>query len=155
MDNKFIFFCEDPDVYEMYKNKKNHVDDAGIDLYFPEDVVIPANSTKLIDLKVIALSLYQNEPQSYLLMARSSIYKTPLRLCNSIGLIDKGYRNNLMAAFDNIRNEDYVIKKGDRLLQCTNSNLKPNKLEIKDNFEKYNMFNNTSRGKGGLGSTGK
>ena len=33
---------------------------------------------------------------------RSSIYKTPLRLANNTGIIDSGYRGNLMGAFDNI-----------------------------------------------------
>ena len=38
---------------------------------------------------------------SWLLMPRSSISKTPLRLCNSIGLIDAGYRGEVLR-FSNI-----------------------------------------------------
>ena len=42
------------------------------------------------------------EPCSFLLLPRSSISKTPLRLSNSVGLIDAGYRGELQAPVDNI-----------------------------------------------------
>ena len=41
-------------------------------------------------------------PTSYMLVPRSSISKTPLRMANSIGIIDAGYRGEIMAAVDNI-----------------------------------------------------
>ena len=39
-------------------------------------------------------------PSPYYLFPRSSIYKTRYRLANSVGIIDCGYRGNLMAAMD-------------------------------------------------------
>ena len=46
-------------------------------------------------------------PCGYYLYPRSSTgSKTPLRLSNSIGVIDSGYRGNLIACFDNI---DYLL----------------------------------------------
>ncbi|SVA76917.1 uncharacterized protein METZ01_LOCUS129771, partial [marine metagenome] len=45
-------------------------------------------------------------------MPRSSIAKTPLRLCNSIGLIDGGYRGEIMAVVDNIKKESYTVEPG-------------------------------------------
>ena len=52
-----------------------------------------------------------------MIFQRSSIAKTPLRLSNTPGLIDKGYRGELMAAFDNLNDEDYTLKAGTRLIQ--------------------------------------
>ena len=39
-------------------------------------------------------------------MPRSSISKTPLRMSNSVGLIDGGYRGEIMASVDNISDDD-------------------------------------------------
>ena len=50
-------------------------------------------------------------------MPRSSISKTPLRLANSIGLIDGGYRGEIMAMCDNIKTDSYTVEKGQRLFQ--------------------------------------
>mmetsp|Transcript_590 Transcript_590/g.662 ORF Transcript_590/g.662 Transcript_590/m.662 type:complete len:258 (-) Transcript_590:168-941(-) len=85
---------------------------------------------------------------SFMMMPRSSIYKTPLRLCNSVGLVDAGYRGELMVVVDNIKTEEYTVKKGDRLVQIvgfTGGDV---------SFEIVEALNATSRGSGGFGSTG-
>ena len=90
------------------------------------------------------------EPCSYMLFPRSSISKTPLRLSNSIGLIDSGYRGELLAVVDNISSEKYEVKKGDRLFQIVNKDLVP--------FEEIvetEKLDETDRGDGGFGSTGR
>ena len=46
--------------------------------------------------------------------ARSSISKTPLRMSNSIGLIDGGYRGELKVYVDNISDDPFELKKGNR-----------------------------------------
>jgi len=38
----------------------------------------------------------------------SSIYKTPIRLTNSTGIIDSAYNGNLMGAIDNIHSPKRV-----------------------------------------------
>ena len=43
--------------------------------------------------------------------------KTGLRISNGIGTIDSSYRDSVGVLFDNISNEDYEIKKGDRIAQ--------------------------------------
>ena len=82
-------------------------------------------------------------------MPRSSISKTPLRLCNSIGLIDAGYRGEIIAAVDNIKKESYKINVGERLFQLVAMN------GSKINFELVSKLTETDRGTGGFGSTGK
>jgi dUTP pyrophosphatase len=93
---------------------------------------------------------------SYMLLPRSSIVKTPLRLANSIGIIDSGYRGNIMACVDNIDTlvedeelEYYQIKQGDRLFQIVHPSLEGIKVELVDELPSSN------RGTGGFGSTGK
>ena len=86
----------------------------------------------------------------YYVYPRSSIYKTPLRLANCTGIIDAGYRGELMAVFDNISDEGYELKPHTRLLQACSPDLMPFCVRTVD--EDFNM---TTRGEGGLGSTGR
>ena len=87
----------------------------------------------------------------YFLYPRSSTgTKTPLRLANSIGIIDAGYRGNYIAAFDNIRTESFKVERLQRLVQICPPNLTyPLRLELVEDLEQ------TIRGTGGFGSTGK
>lgn len=61
-----------------------HEGDSGLDLFVATDITIGPGETKLIPLGFSG-ALYNNEGQnvSWLLMPRSSIYKTPIRLANS------------------------------------------------------------------------
>ena len=70
-----------------------------------------------------------------------------MRLANSIGLIDAGYRGELLAAVDNIRGEDFTVKAGDRLVQAVAFNGGPISLSIVETLDA------TTRGEGGFGST--
>jgi dUTP pyrophosphatase len=93
---------------------------------------------------------------------RSSLSKTPLRLANSTGIIDSGYRGNLMAMFDVInlpdnlsdsREADYFGRKLDRYVQICAPGLVPIIVEIVNSIE--DLGNETIRGGGGFGSTGR
>ena len=58
-------------------------------------------------------------PQPFCLYPRSSIWKNGVTLANSVGIIDSGYRGEIMGAFKNHR-EKNVVKYGNRYLQiCT------------------------------------
>jgi dUTP pyrophosphatase len=97
--------AESLEVRDLYKNHTfAQQGDSGLDLFFTKDQVIPAKSTVLIELNIAAElreiyngvnfgkdnQLYHNK--SYWLLPRSSIYKTPLRQSNSIGLVDSSYK---------------------------------------------------------------
>ena len=134
-------------VKSLYENHDHfHNGDAGIDLFVIENQTIEAGETTRIHLG-IACENVENKP--YLLMPRSSIAKTPLRLCNSIGLIDAGYRGEIMAAVDNIKNEEYMVEKGQRLFQLVAMDGSPIHFELVDELTE------TPRGTGGFGSTGR
>jgi dUTP pyrophosphatase len=123
-----------------------HAGDAGLDLFVLEDQTFEGGETAKIHMGI------QCEPdhgKAYFLMARSSISKTPLRMANSLGLIDGGYRGEIMAACDNIKDEAYTAKAGDRLFQLVAMDGSPIEYELRDELAE------STRMGGGFGSTGK
>ena len=130
--------------------------DSGFDLYIPSDISPDKSDTSiLVDLNVkcAVYKVFKNssviEPSAYYLYPRSSISKTKFRLANSVGIIDSGYRGSIMVPVDNRSNEDYIIKPKQRLFQLVHPTLKPISIEIVKELDE------TERGSGGFGSTGK
>lgn len=123
-----------------------HDGDAGLDLFTIQEQTIQPGETAFVHLQ-IACENTGNKP--YLLMPRSSISKTPLRLCNSIGLIDGGYRGEIIAAVDNVKTSAYTISAGQRLFQLVAMDGSP------IHFKLVEELSDTSRGPGAFGSTGK
>ena len=74
-----------------------------------------------------------------------------MRLANNQGIIDAGYRGNLIGMFDCIEQE-YYIQEYLRLLQICAPGLMPIYVNIVDTFE--DLGQSTLRGDGGFGSTG-
>ena len=121
-------------------------DAAGLDLYCPFHIKVPADSQKKIPLG-IAVEI----PNGHmgLLVPRSSMSKTPLRCANSVGIIDADYRGELSIAYENISCSDYTIFRGDRIAQLI---IVP--IAVVD-VEEAQTLSETERGAGGYGSTGK
>lgn len=142
------------EVSSMYQNHSSyHEGDSGLDLFVTQRIVVPAKSLSFkIDLCISCEAFQDKSKQmnvSYYLYPRSSMgAKTPLRLSNSVGIIDAGYRGNIMAIVDNLSDEDFVIEQNTRLFQLCSPVLSP------ISFEVVNELSETSRGSGGLGSTG-
>ena len=132
---------------KYYENHGHfHSGDAGLDLYVLENMEFQPGETKLIKL---GISCEPEDGVAYFLMPRSSISKTPLRMSNSIGLIDGGYRGEIMACCDNVKDFKYSIKEGERLFQIVASSCSEIDYELRDELE------DSTRGEGGFGSTGK
>ena len=132
---------------EFYSNHNHfHDGDAGLDLYVLEDQTFKPGETGKIKL---GISCENIDGKGYFLFPRSSISKTPLRMANSIGLIDGGYRGEIMAVCDNIKDYEFSISKGDRLFQLVSADLSSIKFKIVENLS------DSTRGEGGFGSTGK
>ena len=135
------------DIHEMYKNHNHfHPGDSGLDIYIIENQII--NPGETIRLK-LGISCENLDAKSYFLMPRSSLSKTPLRLANSVGLIDAGYRGEIMAAVDNIKDFAYEVEIGQRLFQIVAMDGSAIHFELSDNLSE------TTRGADGFGSTGK
>jgi dUTP pyrophosphatase len=158
-----------------------HFYDAGFDLFLPKnekDSECYGEGTRFfgkgwkdstinkVDFKVkCCAKMYVKNSKFYFTpfytYARSSISKTPLRLANNQGIIDAGYRGSLIGMFDCIYNTedsddrefDYYMPDYSRILQICAPGLVPIYVHIVDNIEELGP--STSRGEGGIGSTGK
>lgn len=140
-----------------YLNNQNLYFDAGFDLFCPKETIIKGLTTEKVNHFVqCSMDRVENGkfiPVSYYLYPRSSTgTKTPLRLANSVGIIDSGYRGNIIAVFDNWKTNDYVIDKGNRVVQiCPPDISYPLAINIVSNLED---LGSSQRGTGGFGSTG-
>jgi dUTP pyrophosphatase len=135
-----------------------HFFNSGFDLFLPESSLLKENVNKLsFDVKCSAKICHINSDDlntyytGYYMYPRSSLSKTPLRLANSTGIIDAGYRGPLIGMFDCLEN-NFTVNKHTRLLQICAPNLMPIYVNIVDTFEELGA--ETSRGEGGFGSTG-
>lgn len=156
--------------------------DSGFDIFCPEQLMLPADSIGAkVDMGIQCAAYLGGmdaehfRPSPYYMYPRSSISKTPLRLANSVGIIDSGYRGNLIGMFDKLlvtyqnrrywqkengepaykttnplvgEDNSYTIEKHQRLLQICAPNLGRIYVEVVDELD------NTERGDGGFGSTG-
>jgi dUTP pyrophosphatase len=150
---KLLIKPDDDFTKAVYANHQHYnPGDSGIDLFSPETITVKPGETVKINLQIKCEALHdtiENTNVSYYLYPRSSIIKTPLRLANSVGIIDAGYRGNIIACVDNIKNEPYTITQGDRLFQICAGNLEPIVFKLVEELS------NTQRGSGGFGSTGQ
>lgn len=160
MKKTFLINVVDPIHKEFYENHSTfHDGDAGLDLFILEDQVIEPGQTVLVDLGIkcqsISFSLCVwkwfkkqfHDYHSYFLMPRSSIYKTPLIMKNSVGLVDSSYVGNIKAPLYNTSSEPFTLKKGERYVQLVNCDLSNIHFNLVDSLR------DTTRGEGGFGST--
>ena len=173
-----------PELVEIYRkaveahkeNSKRGFPDSGFDLYVPQDEVFGAlMKTKMIDFQIKTEmkceAVYSggngffDRSKAFYLYPRSSLSKTPLMLSNHVGIVDSGYRGNLMGAFrclyrdgagsaavalEEEGSEVYLVAKHTRLVQICMASLEPFTVEL---VEKEEDLSSTERGDGGFGST--
>ena len=123
---------------------------AGADLYAlieGEPVVIRPGETVMIHTG-LAMAI----PEGYvgLNFARSGLAsKRGLAPANKVGVIDSDYRGELMVALHNHGGEPQTVENGDRIAQFL---IMP---VITADFVETDTLDDTQRGAGGFGSTGK
>ena len=120
-----------------------HPTDAGADLFSNEDLEIYPNEQKLVDTG-IAIKI----PQGFagFVYNRSSQGKKGITIPHSVGVIDSGYRDTIKVLLKNIGDDPYKITAGDRIAQLVIQ--KVELVGFKD------IWNDSTRGTGGFGSTG-
>lgn len=93
-----------------------HNTDAGADVYAPEDFVIPPHS---FGVKVpVGFKMAMAEGWEMQVRPRSGMsMNTKLRISNTPGTIDAGYRGEVAILFDNFSDDPHYIKAGDRIAQ--------------------------------------
>lgn len=121
-----------------------HPGDAGLDLYSVADTVIAAGEAKMVST---GISMAIPEGHVGLIWSRSG-----LAAKNSVisigGVIDSGYRGEIIVILKNLGNEDFVIMKHMKIAQML---IQPvGRAEIVES----EMLTETIRSNGGLGSTG-
>ena len=142
-----------------YLSKPYGERDAGFDLVSEAISVDPIQSSavqqpsSMIDQQLIA-ACYDSDRKlfrAYWMLPRSSLSKTPLRLSNSVGLIDAGYRGSIKAAVSNFGSVKFEAPANNRYFQLATPDLLPwDRVEIVDSIP----GGPTLRGAGGFGSTG-
>lgn len=118
--------------------------DVGLDIPMISPILVPPNA---ISFK-INLGFKGHPSHGYMLIPRSSISKTGIRLANSIGIIDKNYRGDVMVVVDNLKDEEVLLKEGSCYFQIVAFD------GILPKYQIENVSVNTSRGEDGFGSTG-
>lgn len=125
-----------------------HPTDGGMDITCPVDATIPAGKTAIVPtgLKVAV-------PEGWMLLVfpRSGMSaKTGLRVANSPGLIDAGYRDEVGVILHNTGTEDYTVTAGMRIAQFVLVQRTETTFQPVDSVAKIG----DDRG-GGFGHTGK
>jgi dUTP pyrophosphatase len=123
--------------------ERAHYSDAGADLFACESLEIYPNEQKLVDTG-IAIKI----PQGFagFVYNRSSQGKKGITIPHSVGVIDSGYRDTIKVLLKNIGDDPYKITTGDRIAQLVIQ--KVELVGFKD------IWNDSTRGTGGFGSTG-
>lgn len=123
--------------------KRANPTDAGADLMSANVYEIYPGEQQLVDTGV-AVKI----PKGYagFVFNRSSQGKRGITIPHSVGVIDADYRGNIKVILKNISEDPYKIEIGDRIAQLV---IMP---VILCDFE--DIWNDTSRGTGGFGSTG-
>lgn len=165
---RLYLFVDNPEeelnrVYESKINLHNEMilnnehADSGFDLFVPVQTHIITHWINKIDFQVKCCMKRVDDtgaehPSAFYMYPRSSITKSHVRLANNVGIIDSGYRGNLIGVFDAIYTTREVdIETYTRLCQICTPTLEPFEI-IK--VESADHLGNTVRGDGGFGSTG-
>lgn len=157
----FVEICREGAVLPEYARPG----DAGMDVCAAEEAIIRPGETVIVPT---GLKLAIPEGYEIQVRPRSGIsYRTPLRLSNSPGTIDSGYRDELgiiitntspvccneeeMLSIDSKENTGgtYKIRKGDRIAQIVLQAVPKMRLKVVESVGNIG----TNRG-GGFGSTG-
>lgn len=122
---------------------------AGYDLYacLDESVNIKSNQTVKIPT-----GLAMEIPVGYagMIFARSGLStKKGLAPANKVGVCDSDYRGEYIVALHNHSDEDVIVNPGERIAQLVIIPF------LSVDFIETDELNDTVRGKGGFGSTGK
>jgi dUTP pyrophosphatase len=122
---------------------------AGMDIraFLKEEILL-----KPLQRALIPTGLYIKLPEGYeaQIRPRSGLaLKHGISILNTPGTIDADYRGEIGVIIVNLSNDDFVIKSGERICQMVIS-----KHETA-NWEQVEILDETARGAGGFGHTGK
>lgn len=127
-----------------YMPERAHKEDAGLDLRSPITTYVPSGGSAIIDTGV-----HVQIPEGYVGFLKS---KSGLNVKAGLageGVIDCGYTGSIIVKLYSHGKENIVIERGDKIIQLVILPILTPKLEQVDALEE------TERGSGGFGSTGR
>ena len=155
MRTAYIQLTDEKNIETMvkaYAELTHHQGDAGLDVFCTNDLIeSTCNATQIIKLGfsmvIVDVDAKSKEvtPISYMLLARSSTHKLGIMQSNNVGIIDAGYRGQLMVPIISTNGVGIDIDPWSRLFQVVVVLKKHECLETR--FP-------SSRSTGGFGSTG-
>jgi len=126
---------------------KAHPDDAGFDVYASEERTLKAHSYGMIatgiSMQLPPMTEAQVRPRSGLAA------KHGVTVLNTPGTIDAGYRGEVKVILINHSDNDFTVLPGDRIAQMVIQPVYPAQFIEADTLE------DTDRGEGGFGSSGR
>jgi dUTP pyrophosphatase len=119
--------------------------DAGMDFYSAENIVIKPN-----ERKVVRTGVKMAIPAGYVgLVWDKSGLAAKKGIKTMAGVIDAGYRGEVGIVLHNLGNEDFIVEKNMKIAQMLIQPVhNPDLVEVKE-------LDETKRGEGGFGSSGK
>ena len=126
-----------------------HAGDSGFDLRAAvlEDAVVAPGERALVPC---GFRLAVDRGYELQIRPRSGLaWKQGVTVLNSPGTIDSSYRGEVHALVVNLGSEDLIIKRGDRIAQAVVAPV------VVAHFDFVDTLDDTVRGSGGFGSTGK
>lgn len=121
-----------------------HDTDAGLDLYARETQIVPAKESAVFDTGV-----HIEIPAGAVGMLKSKSGLNVKHGLTSEGVIDVGYTGSIIVKLYNNSGYDYKVNAGDKISQLVIMPIHTPTLELVESLEE------TERGNGGFGSTGK
>lgn len=121
-----------------------HATDAGLDLYAREKQIVPAKESAVFDTGV-----HVELPAGTVGMLKSKSGLNVKYGLTSEGVIDVGYTGSIVVKLYNNSGYDYTVNAGDKISQLVIMPILTPPLELVESLD------DTERGAGGFGSTGK
>jgi dUTP pyrophosphatase len=127
-----------------YMPVRAHDVDAGMDIRSPRTIMIPSGSSRVIDTGV-----HIEIPKGYAGFLKSKSGLNVKYSITSEGVIDAGYQGSICVKLYNHGSTWYEVQKGDKISQLVIMPILTPELEVVDKLDE------TDRGNGGFGSTGR
>lgn len=118
--------------------------DAGLDLYAKDDTLVPARGSAVFNTGVHFKIL-----PGFVGFIKSKSGLNVKHGLQTEGVIDAGYTGAIITKVYNHSDTDYLVKKGDKLTQLVILPIATPRVKLVEAFEE------TERGDGGFGSTGR
>ena len=122
-----------------------HPGDAGLDLYATE----PAEVTRETVLIPTGVAVAVPDGHVGLICPRSGLSEYGVTVANAPGVVDAGYRGEVMVRLTTTSTTPYQVHRGDRIAQLLIAPIFRPEVTVVDRLD------NTERGTGGFGSTGR